>query len=66
MRAYGLDSSQMALAFVNRKPFIASALIGATTMPQLDTNLASVDVRLSSEELQAIEDVQHEYSNPCP
>jgi aryl-alcohol dehydrogenase-like predicted oxidoreductase len=65
-RAHGLDPAQMALAFVNRQPFVASTLIGATTMAQLDTNLASVDVRLSDEVTGAIEDVHRTYSNPCP
>ena len=65
-RAHGLDPAQMALAFVNRQPFVASTLIGATTMEQLDTNLASVDVRLSDEVVRAIDEVHRTYSNPCP
>ena len=65
-RAHGLDPAQMALAFVNRQPFVTSTLIGATTMAQLETNLASVDVRLSDEVMQALEQVHRTYSNPCP
>jgi len=65
-RRHGLDPAQMALAFVNRQPFVASTLIGATTMAQLDANLGSIDVRLSDEVIQAIEDVHRTHSNPCP
>ena len=65
-RKYGLDPAQMALAFVNQQRFVTSNLIGATTMEQLKTNLASADVRLSEEVIQAIEAVQLAQPNPCP
>jgi aryl-alcohol dehydrogenase-like predicted oxidoreductase len=65
-RTHGLDPAQMALAFVNRQPFVTSTLIGATTMEQLETNLASIDVRLSDEVVKAIDEVHGIYSNPCP
>ena len=64
--AHGLDPAQMALAFVNRQPFVASTLVGATTMGQLETNLASIDLTLADEVVQQIEQVHLEYSNPCP
>ena len=63
---HGLDPAQMALAFVNRQPFVTSTLIGATTMAQLETNLASIDLRLSDEVLGALAEVHGRYSNPCP
>jgi aryl-alcohol dehydrogenase-like predicted oxidoreductase len=56
----------MALAFVNRQPFVTSTLIGATTMEQLDVNLASVGVRLSDEVMAAIDVVHQVHPNPCP
>ena len=65
-RKHSVDPSQMALAFVNRQRFVASTLIGATTMAQLATNVASVEVRLSDEVMQAIEQVHKAQSNPCP
>jgi aryl-alcohol dehydrogenase-like predicted oxidoreductase len=65
-RRYGLDPAHMALAFVNRQRFVTSTLIGATTLEQLATNVASVDVRLSDEVLTAIEQVHKAQSNPCP
>ena len=65
-REHGLDPAQMALAFVNRQRFVTSTLIGATTMAQLETNLASIDVLLSDEVIQAIEAVHQAHPNPCP
>jgi aryl-alcohol dehydrogenase-like predicted oxidoreductase len=65
-RRHGLDPSQMALAFVNRQRFVTSNLIGATTMSQLKTNLASASLNLSDEVINAIEGVHREQPNPCP
>jgi len=65
-REHGLDPAQMALAFVNRQRFVTSTLIGATTMEQLETNLASIDKRLPDEVIRAIEGVHRAHPNPCP
>lgn len=65
-RRHGLEPAQMALAFVNRQRFVASTLIGATTMAQLETNLASVEVRLSDDVVREIEAVHRAHPNPCP
>jgi aryl-alcohol dehydrogenase-like predicted oxidoreductase len=65
-REHGLNPAQMALAFVNRQRFVASTLIGATTMAQLETNLGSIDVQLSDDVLQAIDAVHRAQPNPCP
>ena len=37
---FGLDPAQMALAFVNSRPFLTSTIIGATTMAQLEPTSA--------------------------
>ena len=63
-KQHGLDPCQMALAFVNRKPFVTSNLIGATTMSQLKTNIDSIDVTLSSEVLDGIAAIYREYPAP--
>ncbi len=62
----GLDPAQMALAFVNTRPFVTSNLIGATTMTQLKANIASLDISLTQDVCQAIEKIHAEYPNPCP
>ncbi len=53
-RKHGLDPAQMALSFVNDRPFVASNIIGATTIPQLADNIASADIELSQEILDEI------------
>ncbi|MFQ5508755.1 MAG: NADP(H)-dependent aldo-keto reductase [Leptospirillia bacterium] len=65
-REHGIDPSQMALAFVNSRPFTTSTIIGATTLEQLKSNIASIDVTLSSEVLEGIEAVHNDFPNPCP
>ena len=65
-RAHDLDPGQMALAFVNRQPFLTANIIGATTMEQLKSNIASLDVTLSAEVLEGIEAMHHDTPNPSP
>ncbi|WP_374438872.1 NADP(H)-dependent aldo-keto reductase [Pseudomonas panipatensis] len=65
-RAHGLSPAQMALAFVIGKPFVASALSGATSLEQLRENLDSVDLRLSDEVLAAIDAIHARLPNPAP
>ncbi|MEL7982522.1 NADP(H)-dependent aldo-keto reductase [Vreelandella titanicae] len=61
-----LDPAQMALAFVNSRSFLTSNIIGATTMEQLESNLASESLKLDNEVLEAIEDIHRRMPNPCP
>ncbi|MHA1158453.1 MAG: aldo/keto reductase [Alphaproteobacteria bacterium] len=58
---HDLDASQMALAFGLGKPFMTSVIIGATTMAQLRTNIAAVDVKLSDEVLAGIHEIHKRY-----
>jgi len=61
---YDLDPCQMALAFVNSRPFVSSTLIGATTMQQLKSNIDSISVTLSDDVLKEINQVRREYPMP--
>jgi len=65
-REHGLDPAQMALAFVNSRPFLTSTIIGATTMEQLASNIASMDITLSEEVIEGIEAIHTRHPNPCP
>lgn len=65
-RSHGLSPAQMALAWVNQRPFVTSNLIGATTLAQLEENIASVDVTLSQEVLDGIEAIHVRHPNPAP
>ncbi len=62
----GISPATLALAFVNQRPFMTSAIIGATTMAQLAECLNSVNVTLSSEALAEIDQIHHLHMNPCP
>jgi L-glyceraldehyde 3-phosphate reductase len=54
----GQKLSQMAIAWVLRKPQVTSALIGASSVGQLEDNLAALDnLSFSKEELAAIEKI---------
>ncbi len=63
-KKHGLDVCQMALAFVNSRPFVTANIIGATSMEQLKSNIASVDITLSDECLKDIETVRRQYPAP--
>src|SRR5512147_531914 len=54
----GQSLAQMAIAWVLRKPAVTSALIGASSVKQLEDNLASLNhLRFSDEELNKIEEI---------
>ncbi|TMM59267.1 aldo/keto reductase [Maribacter algarum] len=61
-----LSLTHMALAFVNTRPFLTSNIIGATTMKQLEQNIASINVKLSTEVLDGIDAIHNEIPNPAP
>ncbi len=65
-RQHGLDPAQMALAYVNSRQFLTSTIIGATTMAQLQANIASIDLDLSDEVLEGIEAIHEAHPNPSP
>lgn len=58
--------AQMSLAFINQMPFVTSIIIGATTMKQLEENIASIYVKLSKGVLEEIEEVHNAIPNPAP
>ncbi|CAI8166044.1 MAG: General stress protein 69 [Cellvibrionales bacterium UBA7375] len=62
----GMSLAQMSLAFVCQQPFVASCLIGATTMTQLKENIDAVDITLSDAVLAEIEAVHNCYPDPAP
>lgn len=61
---HGLDVCQMALAFVNSRPFLTANIIGATSMEQLKSNIASIDLELSDAVLRDIQAVYRDYPVP--
>ncbi|MFN7116711.1 MAG: NADP(H)-dependent aldo-keto reductase [Saprospiraceae bacterium] len=63
---YDMRPAQMALAFVNSRPFVTSNIIGATTMAQLKENIESINITLSNELLQEIDHIHKQIPNPAP
>lgn len=63
-KKHNLDIAQLAIAFVLSRPFVTSAIIGATNMQQLKTNIAAVDVSLSNDVLNDIAAARREFPIP--
>jgi len=63
---HGLSLAQMALAFVNDRPFMTSNIIGATNLEQLKENIDSINITLNEDILKAINAVHAEIPNPAP
>jgi len=64
--SHNLEPSQMALAYVNSRSFLTSNIIGATNLVQLQSNIASLSLKLSDEILGEIETIQRRIPNPSP
>ncbi len=65
-KRHDLDPAQMALAFVRQQRFVASTLLGATTMSQLKANVESLNVTLDEAVLAELEAVHQRYTYPSP
>jgi aryl-alcohol dehydrogenase-like predicted oxidoreductase len=52
----GVGSAEVALAWVRSRPAVTSTLIGARTIEQLRSNLASLEVAFAPEQLAALEE----------
>lgn len=52
----GASASQIALAWVLGKPYVHSPIIGATKMDHLEQALAALDIRLSDEDVNRLEE----------
>ena len=63
-QTYKLDPCQMAIAFVLSRPFTCSAIIGATNMDQLATNIDAIEVTLSDTCLSDIEKIHRRLALP--
>ena len=65
-KKYNISLCQMALAFVNTRPFITSNIIGATTIEQLKENIESINISLSDEIIDEIDSIHEDIPNPAP
>ena len=64
-KKHKLPPSTFANAYVNSRPFVTSNIIGATNMHQLKENIDSVDISLSTDILEEIENIHLSDPNPC-
>lgn len=64
-REHNLSPATMAQAFVNSRPFVASNLVGATNLEQLQENIDSVHTTLSPELLAELEVLHQQIPNPA-
>jgi Aldo/keto reductase family len=53
--ARGISRAQVALAWLLSKPVVTAPIVGATKLSQLDEAMASVQVKLSDEEIASLE-----------
>jgi len=56
-KTLGTTPARVALAWVQSRPAVASTIIGARTMEQLDDNLAALDVKLAPEHTAALDEL---------
>lgn len=63
---HGLSPTALALGWVYHRWCVTSTVIGATTLAQLEQNLAAWAVRLAPEVLDEIETTHLRYTNPAP
>jgi len=63
-RAHGLSPAHMALAWCATRWFVASTIIGATTLAQLKQNIDAFDIELDDEVVRAIDEIHQRITNP--
>ena len=63
-REAGLAPARMALAFVRSRPFVASTILGATSVAQLQENIAAATTPLGDDVVKAIEAVNARFPSP--
>ena len=64
-RRHGMTLLELALAFVHQRFFVASTIIGATSVAQLEEQVRAFDVTLAPDVLADIEAVHTVYTSPA-
>jgi aryl-alcohol dehydrogenase-like predicted oxidoreductase len=62
----GIAPEALALKFCDTRPWVTSTIIGATSMEQLEADLAAFDLEWTDELEQAVNALHAEQPNPCP
>jgi len=62
----GLSLVQLALGWVRSRPFLGAQIVGATSLAQLEEDLAAAQLVLDAETLAEIARLHERYPNPAP
>jgi aryl-alcohol dehydrogenase-like predicted oxidoreductase len=62
----GFSPTELALSFVYHRWCVGSTIIGATSMAQLQQNIAAYQVKLTPDILKEIDAIHLRYTNPAP
>jgi len=65
-KKHHISLTQLSLAFINQQAFVTSNIIGATSIAQLTENISSIDITLSEEIINEINEVHAKIPNPAP
>jgi aryl-alcohol dehydrogenase-like predicted oxidoreductase len=64
-RSRGLTTVELALGYVTSRWFVGATIVGATSLAQLDEDLAACETTLDADTLQAIAGIQARYPDPA-
>lgn len=65
-RDFGLDPAQFAIAWVTSRPFVTANIIGATSIEQLQSNLASRELKITPEIQEQVDAAFQLHGSPAP
>ena len=65
-RERGIDPAALALRFVDTRPFVTATIIGASSLPQLEANLAAFDLPWTDDLETAADTLHSRQPSPCP
>lgn len=63
-KKHNITPAQLAIAFTLTRPFVTSSIIGATSVEQVKEDISAVDVQLSQDVLDEIEQIHTRLPNP--
>ncbi len=64
--AFGVEPATFAIAFCVNQPVVASTILGATRLDQLESCLAGATLTWTEAMQTAVDDLHQRFGNPCP
>ncbi len=64
-RNFSMTPTELVLGFVNTRPFVTSNIVGATTIPQLEENINTIEIGISDELEAEINKIHSMCKNPA-